>query len=244
MKALILAAGEGKRLAPHTATKPKTLIKIFGATLLERILDNLLLAGVGKAVIVTGHKNREIETLVGDNHRGVEISYIHNHLYNQTNNIYSVHLSRKKLGNTSFVLINSDVIFHKNILDNLLGKKERGIILSVDLRENLGLEDMKVRIMEDRVVEVSKQIPPKKADGEYIGITRIDKEMSKTFYKKLEEKMSEKGTEVFYEEVFQGLIEENHRIGYEPTRGLPWIEIDTPQDLEQARKKIVPKLLT
>ncbi|RLG68981.1 MAG: nucleotidyltransferase, partial [Methanobacteriota archaeon] len=173
MKALILAAGEGRRLAPYSAGKPKTLVKIFGTTLLERMLDNLFFSGVREAVIVTGYKNHEIEALVGDNHKGLRISYVHNNVYNKTNNIYSVHLSRKKLGNTGFILINSDVLFHKKILDNLLLNRGKGIILSVDLREKLGEEEMKVRIEHNSIVGISKEIPAAEADGEYIGITRI-----------------------------------------------------------------------
>ena len=144
--------------------------------------------------------------------------------------------------NNNFLLINSDVLFHSDILKDLKNSSKEGLILSVDLYKKLGEEEMKVRIEEDLIVEISKEINPKEADGEYIGLTRIDRDMSKLFFEILERTIKDKGTGVFYEEAFQGVIDEGHEVQYETTKRLPWIEIDTPEDLKIAREVIAPRI--
>jgi len=52
--AIILAAGQGLRLAPLTRDRPKALVEIHGRTLLERSVEALAAAGFRRATVVTG----------------------------------------------------------------------------------------------------------------------------------------------------------------------------------------------
>ncbi len=242
MKAMIIAAGEGKRLANYSKNKPKTLVEVSGMPILCYILNNLIKEGIKDILIVTGYNGKMIREFVKREYGKLNVDYVHNEDYDKTNNIYSVYLTKSKMINNSFILINSDVLFHSDILKDLKNSSKNGLILSVDLNKNLGEEEMKVRIEEDLIVEISKEIDPKKADGEYIGLTRIDKEMSKLFYQILEETIKDKGTGVFYEEAFQSIINHGYDVYYESTKGLPWIEIDTPEDLRVAMDKVAPNI--
>lgn len=242
MKAMIIAAGEGRRLADHSKGRPKTLIEVSGMPILGYILNSLVREDIEDILIVTGYNGDMIKDFVSKNYDKLNVDYVHNKDYNKTNNIYSVYLTKNKMVSNNFLLINSDVLFHSDILKDLKNSSREGLVLSVDLYKKLGEEEMKVKIKDDLIVEISKEINPKEADGEYIGLTRIDKDMSKLFFEILEKTIKEKGTGVFYEEAFQGVIDDGHEVCYESTKGLPWIEIDTPEDLRIAREEIAPRI--
>ncbi len=242
MKVLILAAGMGKRLGKHSKGLPKALVEIE-APLLAYTLKNITREGIRDFVVVTGHGASKLKDFVGRHSRkyGLRVKYVHNRRYGETNNIYSTYLARDELEGDDFILVNSDVLFHPGIL-RILMSTEKSMALSVDFRVRLGEEEMKVRVEDDRVVEISKKIPPEKADGEYIGLTRINAESTTAFFDAVEETLKLEGHNVFYEAAFQRMIDKGDYLAAESTRGLPWIEIDTPEDLRIAREIIAPRL--
>src|SRR3954453_16118222 len=83
MKAIILAAGIGKRFKEVTEQKPKCLIEIQGRTLLERALAALGVAGVTQAVIVIGYRGEMIEQRGGPQPAGVQVRYVFNDRYDK-----------------------------------------------------------------------------------------------------------------------------------------------------------------
>ena len=243
MRAVIIAAGTGSRLGEYSRDKPKTLVEISGVPILGYTLNNLINEGINDIVIITGYKGHKIKEFIDRNYNNLNVSYVHNDIYDKTNNIYSVYLAKDELENSDFLLINSDVLFHGGILQTLKRSEKEGTILSVDFSVKLGEEEMKVKVEGESIVEISKKIPPEEADGEYIGLTRIDRVSSGRFFESVEKTIKEKGTGVFYEEAFQTMIDDGDDLHYESTNGLPWIEIDTPEDLRVAQEDIAPKIL-
>lgn len=75
MKAVILAGGEGKRLRPLTATRPKPLMRVGDRTLLDIILEGLSKHGITEAAITLGYRGEDIEREIGDSLHGVGITY-------------------------------------------------------------------------------------------------------------------------------------------------------------------------
>jgi len=76
VKAMILAAGYGKRMLPLTEKLPKPLLHVKGKALIEHHLDNLAAAGFKEVVINHGHLGHMIEDTLGDGHKfGLSISY-------------------------------------------------------------------------------------------------------------------------------------------------------------------------
>ncbi len=77
MKAVLLAAGEGVRLQPITATRPKHLIKVGGKPILQFCLEAVKNAGINEAVIVTHYMGDAIRQYFGDGEKlGLKISYV------------------------------------------------------------------------------------------------------------------------------------------------------------------------
>ena len=71
MRALVLAAGLGKRLAPLTEERPKGLIELGGRSLLARLLDGLQAAGVHETALVVGYRQEQIRAPSATSHRGM-----------------------------------------------------------------------------------------------------------------------------------------------------------------------------
>ena len=235
MQAVILAAGYGSRLGHHTRETPKALLKIGGRPIIFYTLETIRKNGIDDVVIVTGHKAFKIREYVKS--FDITFNFIHNSLYRRTNNIYSLYLAMKAVSN-DFYIINSDVFFHPDIFEWLHMNRRRNLVLSVDTIKRLGKEEMKVKIQNGRVTRISKEISPSDADGEYIGIAKVHSRAIEDLRSHIDLVIERKGRRVFYEEAFQSMIDYGCIVNFESTKGLPWIEIDTPTDLLVARHRI------
>ena len=158
MKALIIAAGKGRRLEGLTKDGPKPLIKLLGLSLIERVMLTARQAGIDEFVIVTGFFGEKIKEGLGNGERcGVKISYIENREW-QSGNGVSVFLKAKELLNEKFVLLMSGHIFDARILRELLNYDTRSsVVLAVDRRKPLQ-GDTRVLERKGRIVEIGKNI--------------------------------------------------------------------------------------
>ena len=76
MKAFLLSAGEGKRLLPLTESKPKSLLKVGGKSLILWNIERLIKEGVDQLIVNLFHEGKQIRDLLGDGSRfGIEINY-------------------------------------------------------------------------------------------------------------------------------------------------------------------------
>jgi len=76
MDGVVLAAGEGTRLRPLTADRPKALVAVAGQPLLEHAFDALLSVGVGRLVVVVGYRGDQIVDCYGDSYRETPVRYV------------------------------------------------------------------------------------------------------------------------------------------------------------------------
>ena len=158
--ALILAAGNGSRIAARSGEGPKPLVMLNGRPLLEHVMSNVRQAGIERFVIVVGYRGQAIKGWY-ENHPlpGVQVTWIENPDFRKDNGI-SV-LCAKQVIQENFLLLMADHIFEAETATSLLrepvGKDE--VILAVD--KNLGsifdLDDAtKVKLEQDRIVEIGK----------------------------------------------------------------------------------------
>ena len=104
MKAVILAAGMASRLRPLTEHTPKCLLKIGERSLLERSMDAIIAGGISDFVIVTGYLHEQIEQFVTSHYAdSIKVRFIHNEVYDSTNNIYSLWLARPAVDGEDFL---------------------------------------------------------------------------------------------------------------------------------------------
>lgn len=234
MKAIILAAGKGNRLYPLTKEIPKALQKLNGETILGHQIQNLRGCGINEIVIVTGFQANKIKELGGPN-----ILYIHNPIYETTNNLVSLWFARNEMDG-DFIFLNGDVVFDRRILEELLRMHQD--ICFVTEQKTCIAEDMKVKVKDAMVVEINKSMDSSEAYGEFIGIAKFSQESSRALAEALAEIVKEGDLTLWFESAAQRLIDKGYNLYKCDTNGKPWIEIDFPEDLEMAQSQIYPAI--
>lgn len=106
MQAVIMAAGEGKRMRPLTLERPKPLIEVSGRPIIEHILDALP-AEVDEVIIVVGYKRDMIRERLGDSYKGRRLRYVHQWMPAGTAHALSV---ARPLITGKFLMLNADDI--------------------------------------------------------------------------------------------------------------------------------------
>jgi UDP-N-acetylglucosamine diphosphorylase/glucosamine-1-phosphate N-acetyltransferase len=163
MKAVLLAAGKGKRLRPITATRPKPLIPIAGKPLLEHTILSLKEAGINSILLIVGYKQEMIKEYFKDGveNFGVKIDYI-----TQTEHLGTAHAAKNAMdfvGNDNFLLMYGDVLvdgkIFKNLVDEFRLLKPEGIISLIKVKnpEEYGV----VKLNNDGFVEKITEKPAK-----------------------------------------------------------------------------------
>lgn len=237
MKAIILAAGMASRLRPLTDTTPKCLLKIGERSLLQRSIDALISNGIKEIVIVTGYLHNQIEDFVKQQYPNVNISFIHNEVYDSTNNIYSLWLARPKADGEEILLLDSDLLYDPEIITRILSTNAENVLTLI--RHDLGEEEMKVVTDSSVIIEISKTCSPSDAIGESLGIEKMGKPYTSALYKELEPMMNQEHLEnVFYEKAFERLIPKGHTFKILDVTDLFSCELDTVEDFQNAKEKI------
>jgi choline kinase len=242
MKAIILAAGIASRLRPLTDTMPKCLLRIGERCLLQRCFDALLANGLKEFVVVTGYRQQQIRDFLTAQYPAVDITFIYNERYEQTNNIYSLWLTRPYTQGQDVLLLDSDIVFDPQIVARLLACGQADA-LALN-RHELGEEEIKVIVDADnRVTEISKVCSIQQAVGESIGIERMSAAYTRALFAELQRMIEGEGLDnVFYERAFERLIPQGHSFYVLDTTELFSIELDTVSDFEQAKRLLPPTL--
>ena len=123
MQAVILAAGMGNRLGKYTSANTKGMVEVNGVKLIDINLSRLYEAGIRKTVLVIGYQANNLRDYIGDKFRDMDIEYVENPIYDKTNNIYSLWLAKDHLLKDDTILLESDLIFEKKILIDLIESK-------------------------------------------------------------------------------------------------------------------------
>ena len=238
---VILAAGMAKRLRPLTDKCPKCLLAVGERTLLQRTVDAMLKAGINELVVVTGYRAEMIREFLTNHYPTLNIHFIDNPDYAHNNNIFSLWLTRPFTEGREFLLSDSDILFDPQIIPAVLNTE--GSALAVN-RHDLGEEEMKVVVDEsNNIVEISKVCSVEKAFGESVGFEKMTADYSTALFKELEQMIEGEGLiDIFYERAFERLIPQGHTFTVVDTTKYFSIELDTPEDFENA-KKLIPEEL-
>lgn len=240
VKVVLLAAGLSNRLRPLTEKIPKCLIKIGGKSILDWALESFERFGLKEAVIVTGHGAKEIQKNLNSKPYKVSIRCVFNPEYAEKNNIYSLWYVKQEFEN-GFILFNSDVFCDPQIVRKVVNA-DHSDLLVIDDTKCLAREEMKVKVEAGIIKNISKEINPEDADGEYIGIARFSGQGSAMLSRILDEFVTKGKTTLFYEAAFQKMAD-FFNIFKLSTQNLPWVEIDDYEDLKKAKDWVLPEIL-
>jgi choline kinase len=235
VRAIVLSAGQGKRLLPVTEKLPKCLIPVHGRTVLEWQLRALLAAGIREVSVVVGFGTEQVEVELKKRcPAGLEVSTVHNPLFDRSDNLVSCLAARSQMSR-DFVLLNGDTLFESGIVRRLLDTGNDAVSMAVSCKGSYDSDDMKVQWTDGLVRRVGKDLPLEIVGGEAIGVSLFRAPAAKLFVETLEDLAARPdGHRKWYLSAVQVLAEQGLVHGVR-TEGLRWMEIDTPQDLEHAR---------
>jgi len=247
--ALILAAGRGRRLGPLGDTRPKCLLSFGGRTLLERHVSTLRALGVEEIRVVVGYRRRDVASeLARLPGRAVEL--LENPAF-ERGSLWSLARGCASLrGGGDVLLMDADVLCSPAVLAPLVRTPGTGLLVDrgCDLHD---LEAVKVAVRDGRVVDFAKRLDPGiRFDyvGESVGFFRIEARAADRLADEVERRVrasraDESRLDEPYEHALSTLLRgEAERCRVHDVTGLPWIEIDFPEDLERARYEILPRL--
>jgi len=238
MRGIILAAGKGSRLNGTIGDKPKCLLRVGGKTLVERQIEALKSVGITDIVVVVGCQADSVRR-----NCGARITYIENSRFAQTNSLYSLWLARPLLYD-GFVVMNCDVLFHPQMLSDLVTSRHEDALLIAyqdDDAEPFGDEEMKVKVRRGRVTDIAKTLSPDEADGENVGVVKFGREGARLLVSLLDRRVIAGGLRDWAPKAFGDFarLRPLHVIG---TRAFPWTEIDFPEDYERAVREVLPAI--
>jgi len=240
MRAVILAAGMGTRLRPLTNSRPKCLVEVHGKPIVQHQMESLAKSGVAECVLVTGYLSDQVRGHFGREFRGVEISYVQNERYDETNNLYSLWLALKEFDD-DMILLEGDLIFEDALLEQLLTSPDPSVAV-VDRYQPF--MDGTVILPEGRLSKAMVLKKDQEADFDYsralktVNIYKLSgKDLSRQIIPELSRYVVEGKTDQYYEAVFADLVSRGvFELSILRTEATKWAEIDTMEDLELAEK--------
>ena len=165
-RAIILAAGNGKRMGALTADKPKAMLDVGGRALIDHQIDALDRCGIHDVTIVVGYHQDRLRRHIGN--RGL---FIENPDFATTNSLYSLWLAREELARGALIM-NADILVHPELLARLVDAPGDDAVL-VDCSCRLADEEMKIQIWNGFAVDFGKDLAADRAHGENVGILKF-----------------------------------------------------------------------
>lgn len=243
---MIIAAGRGSRLQNETDELPKTLVEVMGRPMLDWILESLTSAGLSRkdVVFVCGYRSEVIRA------RYPEFTYVTNHDWQNNNILLSLMMARQYLKG-GFVSTYGDIVYEGAVVQKLVASGA-SITLGCDThwrRRYVGrtqhpeTDAEKLRADGKRVVQLSRTIPSEEADGEFIGVMKLNPSGAAQLSSAFDEAERRYGGGLFREgrtfqkayliDLLAEMLEQGVSMEREDTRG-GYMEIDTLQDLSMA----------
>jgi len=141
LKAVILAAGEGRRMRPLTYNRPKVMLPIANKPIMEHLISEAIAAGINKYIFVVGYHDEQIRDHFGNGKKwGIEIEYV-----TQRKPLGTADAIKgvKPLVNEKFLVINGDVIVSENDIARMIASEDHTIgIKEVDDVNGLGVVEL------------------------------------------------------------------------------------------------------
>jgi choline kinase len=215
------------------------LIELGGKSLMARHLDVLASLGIKETTIVVGYKQEMIRAAVGQAYAGVELRYLVNEQY-QRGSIGSLWAARHELDRDA-IIMDADVLYHREVMRRLVQSTAPNALL-MDESVKQQTEECMVVVRGGRVVALTKKMPSSyDLAGEGVGFLKVQGADTGTLVASLQRCVERGLLDMEYEDALLDFFADA-KVGFERIGGLPWIEIDFPEDVARAERDILPKL--
>jgi L-glutamine-phosphate cytidylyltransferase len=254
-RAILIAAGRGKRLGTHTDEIPKCMVQVGAKPILGWVWDALSSVGVDELVVIRGYRGDVLETFVRD--LVPKVTFVDNREWETNNILLSLACARRYLDEPCYMTY-SDIVFTRDVARAAAASTaEIGLVIDRKFRDiyvgrtEHPLEEGEVAdlLPDGTVARVGKKaLPPEEAVGEYIGLTRLGArgitiaartiDQLQQHYAGRDELPFQRAARyrnAYLTDLWQQLIDTGIQIHPIFIDG-QWREIDTGQDLERARE--------
>ncbi|MDF2842126.1 MAG: hypothetical protein K0R00_552 [Herbinix sp.] len=231
MKAIILNSGVGSRLGSYTKDKTKCMVTVKDdISIIQYQLELLKATGIQQVIITTGYMRDVLVDFINKISYGLEITYVHNENYKDTNYIKSLELTKED--EEDILLLHGDLIFSYDVLDTLI-KYEKSCLI-IDKSLPLPEKDFKAKMKGGLVKAVGIQ---------YFGqdcyaaqpLYKLWNKDWKVWKKKINEFCSNENDKVYAEEALNCITDEIELYAID-VKGQLCNEIDNEEDLYRIRK--------
>lgn len=237
MKALILAAGQGRRLWPYTADLPKCLLSVGPAPILAHQLAALSRAGIRQGVIVCGFGVAQIQRFIERRSGPLRLKVLYNPFYAQADNFISLWTARSELDGDT-LLLNGDNLFHPAVVERL-DESAADCCLLARRKDRYGEDDMKLQLDGDQVRRIGKSLPAASVQAESVGIVRFSANGAALMRERLEKAVfSAAALDSYFLAAIQEMIEAGTVVHCRDIGDRFWSDVDTPADLRRVRQQL------
>jgi len=246
MQAIILAAGRGNRLAEFNPDgRPKCLLNFGGRSLLARQLASLYGCGVTHVTLVVGYEADMIIDHVATLSVRPEVAFVYNPAYLKGSVLSLLAAQDVMTGGDSVLVLDADVLFHPRIMQTLVESPIQNCFL-IDRDFTAGDEPVKIAIQEGRMVEFRKTLPAGleyDTIGESVGFFRFNAKIATEISRKCAAYNADGLQDAPHEEALRDvLLAMPSEFSCEDVTGLPWLEVDFPDDIERAIQVVLPAI--
>lgn len=236
----MFAAGVGKRLQGVTQGRPKCLVDIGGRTLLSRHVEYLGRLGVCQVVLVVGYAQDYIRKAMAADPFAHEIRWVVNEQFTR-GSMTSLWAARSEMDD-DMVLMDADVLYAPSILARLVHSSFPTALL-MDETVKQESEECMIAAKTGRVLTLSKTLPSAYDEaGEGVGFLKVQRQDIPALLQSVRAYVEAGALDMEYEDALKGFFEKVP-VGYEKIGGLPWIEIDFPEDIDRAASEILPAVI-
>lgn len=227
---MVLAAGRGVRMGGGLV--PKTLLPMGDEEpLLSYILRGLRGAGVSDLMVVTGHGREHVEGYVGEHWDG-EKTFVFNARYASWGNFHSVRVALDQSPGRDVLVVNSDVVVAPDVYARV-ASGDGDLVLAVQKRSRLDLEDMRVQLDRRVVKAIGKDVPMGLSHGEFAGVSLLRPDAARAYLDVATNHEWSALTSVYYEDVYAQMIG-TVRVTAVLVREGEYAEVDEPSNVPDA----------
>jgi choline kinase len=243
-RAIMLAAGVGSRLGEDPSKPPKALLRFGPKTLLQRHFEILWRGGVREVVLGVGYQAERIAAEAAAAAGPMRVRLVHNPDFRSGSVVTLARLADELAAGESVLLMDADVLYDDRMVASLQGSAHDNCFL-LDRDAEAGEEPVKICVRGGRIVEFRKKVDVAYDYwGESVGFFRFGAPVARWLAEIARGYLADGRVDEPYEDAIRDMVldRSSHAFGFEDVTGLPWIEIDFPEDIERARVEIMPRL--
>jgi choline kinase len=242
VRAIILSAGQGRRLFPVTRDLPKCLVPVDGdRSVLEVQLRELAAHGVREAVVMAGYGIEKVERFAAAAPvPGLALRVRYNPFFDQADNLITAWLASRDFDGEC-VLLNGDTLFEGAVVERLFAAPPSPVTIVVNVKPSYDDDDMKVCLERGLVRAIGKDLEPPESQGEAIGMTLLRGSGAVAIRESFEQLVRRYGQQRAYYTTAIGELARHGLVRACSMEGLWWGEIDSLDDLEAVRKGLAAR---